>query len=218
MANTTDNAPGVDIGTADHQPVAPAVTGPASFADPGPLGLGAFAMTTFVLSCVNAGILKLGVGSIVLSLALFYGGGAQLLAGMWEFRKNNTFGALAFTSYGAFWLSYWGLSKFFVPEQGTSAGDAGNAVGVFLIAWFIFTAYMTVAALRVSGAVTSVFVLLTITYLVLAIGEFATSTGVTKVGGVIGILTALAAWYTSFAGVTNTTWRRTVLPTWPAQQ
>lgn len=215
MANTTsDEAPSVEP-TAQ---AAPAVTGPASFADPGPLGLAAFAMTTFVLSCVNAGLLKAGVGTIVLSLALFYGGGAQLLAGMWEFRKNNTFGALAFTSYGAFWLAYWGISKFFSPADGTSASDIGNAVGVFLLAWFIFTAYMTVAALRVSGAVTGVFVLLTITYLILAIGEFAGASGVTKLGGWIGIITALAAWYTSFAGVTNTTWRRTVLPTWPAQQ
>jgi Predicted membrane protein len=218
MANTTpEETASAQVGT-DHPPATPATTGPASIADPGPLGLAAFALTTFVLSCVNAGLLKAGVESIVLGLALFYGGLGQLLAGMWEFRKNNTFGALAFTSYGAFWLSFWGISKFFTPAEGTAAGDVANAVGVFLLAWGIFTAYMTVASLRVSGAVTAVFVLLTLTFLVLAIGEFAGSTGVTRFGGWLGIITALAAWYTSFAGVTNTTWRRTVLPTWPAQQ
>jgi uncharacterized protein len=197
---------------------APATTGPASFADPGPLGLAAFAMTTFVLSCVNAGLLNAGVESVVLPLALFYGGASQFLAGMWEFRKNNTFGALAFTSFGAFWLAYWGLSRFFNVPSGVSAADVNHAVGVFLLAWTIFTAYMTVASLRVSGAVGTVFVLLTLTFLFLTIGKFGDSSGITKVGGWLGLVTAVAAWYTSFAGVTNATWGRTVLPTWPARR
>ncbi|HEY9475079.1 MAG TPA: acetate uptake transporter [Mycobacteriales bacterium] len=217
MAKTTsDETSSKDIG-ADHPPATPATTGPASIADPGPLGLAAFALTTFVLSCFNAGLLNGGAESIVLGLALFYGGLGQLLAGMWEFRKNNTFGALAFTSYGAFWLSFWGINQFFAPGD-TPPGDVANAVGVFLLAWGIFTAYMTVASLRVSGAVAAVFVLLTLTFLMLAFGDLAGATGLTRFGGWLGIITALAAWYTSFAGVTNATWRRTVLPTWPAQQ
>ena len=182
-------------------------------ADPGPLGLAAFALTTFVLSVVNTGMLDAAATPVVLGLAAFYGGGAQLLAGMWEFRKANTFGATAFSSYGAFWLAFWFLVKYSPPDG--PGNTPAHAVGVFLLAWGIFTAYMTVASLRVSGAVAAVFVFLTLTFFVLAIGEFATSEGWHKFGGWLGIITALLAWYASFAGVTNQTWKRTVLPTWP---
>src|SRR3954451_9816011 len=139
-------------------------------ADPGPLGLAAFAMTTFVLSCFNAGFFgaKSPLEAVVLPLALFYGGFAQLLAGMWEFRKANTFGALAFSSYGAFWLSFVGYVKFVAPGLPTT--DAGAATGLFLLGWTIFTAYMTVASVRVSGAVAAVFVALLATFILLTIG------------------------------------------------
>jgi succinate-acetate transporter protein len=183
--------------------------------DPGPLGLAAFAMTTFVLSCVNAGLLKGGVESVVASLALFYGGGAQLLAGMWEFRQGNTFGATAFASYGAFWLSFWGLTHFFVPTAGVSASDVNHAVGVFLLGWTIFTAYMFIASLRTTAAIAAVLGALTLTFLFLTLGKFGDSSSLTKVGGWLGLVTALLAWYASFAVVTNTTWKRTVLPVWP---
>ena len=136
-------------------------------ADPGPLGLGAFAMTTFVLSMFNSNLVNDKGVPVVLGLALVYGGIVQLLAGMWEFRTGNTFGAVAFCSFGAFWISFWALNVFYAKEIG---GNAGHAVGVYLWAWAIFTAYMTVAALRVSGAVLLVFVLLTITFILLAIG------------------------------------------------
>src|SRR5512135_1167116 len=105
--------------TVENLPVETPAATAAPIADPGPLGLSAFAVTTLVLSAVNAGLVPLSVKSIVLSLALFYGGGVQVIAGIWEFRKNNTFGATAFSSYGAFWLSYWGLSVFFKPAAGT---------------------------------------------------------------------------------------------------
>ena len=136
-------------------------------ADPGPLGLGAFAMTTFVLSMFNSNLVD-GKGAAGRArLALAYGGIVQLLAGMWEFRTGNTFGAVAFCSFGAFWISFWALNVFYAKGI---TGNAGHAVGVYLWAWAIFTAYMTVAALRVSGAVLLVFVLLTITFILLAIG------------------------------------------------
>ncbi|MBT2208845.1 MULTISPECIES: acetate uptake transporter family protein [Actinomadura] len=183
-------------------------------ADPGPLGLAAFALTTFVLSCVNAGILEVGTKSVVLGLALFYGGLAQFAAGMWEFRKDNTFGALAFTSYGAFWLAFAGILFFYKPT-GATADQATHAVGVFLLGWTIFTAYMTIASLRVSGAVAAVFVFLTATFVFLTIGDLTVNENMTKVGGYLGLLTAVLAWYTSFATVTNSTWKRTVMPTWP---
>jgi len=191
-----------DSGTAT-KPVAPANV---EIADPGPLGLGAFALTTFVLSVFNANIVTLGV-TVVLGLALAYGGLTQLLAGMWEFRKGNTFGAVAFSSFGAFWISFYIL-------LGTK-GVTVKAVGVYLLAWCIFTAYMTVAATRTSGAVLAVFVALTLTFLFLAIGDLAPNVNMTKVGGWLGLATAVIAWYASFAGVTNATYKRVVLPTWP---
>lgn len=197
------------------RPAPETTTSASSIADPGPLGLAAFALTTFVLSAVNAGWLNAGVESIVFGLALFYGGAAQLFAGMWEFRRGNTFAATAFSSYGAFWLAFWGVTRWFAPGDGTSAADANNAVGVFLLAWGIFTLYMAVAAVRTNSAVLSVFVLLTLTFFVLAIGKFADSSGITHLGGWLGIFTALAAWYASFAVVTNETWKRVVLPVGP---
>jgi uncharacterized protein len=184
-----------------------------SIADPAPLGLAAFAMTTFVLSFFNAGLVNSSGEPVVLGLALAYGGAAQVLAGMWEFRNNNTFGATAFTSYGAFWLSFWAFNQFYAGK--VPAGEVGDAVGLYLIAWGIFTAYMFIASMRVSLAVMAVFALLTITFILLGIGESSASTGLSKVGGWIGIATAVVAWYASFAGVTNSTFRRTVMPVGP---
>ncbi len=185
---------------------------PATVADPAPLGLAGFAMTTFVLSVFNAAIIKdAALEAVVLPLALFYGGIGQFAAGMWEFKNRNTFGALAFSSFGAFWLSFAAYIKFVVPHL--PATDAYKATGLFLLAWTIFTAYMIVAAIRVNLAVLAVFVLLTLTFLFLTIGAFDTSsTTFTKIGGYLGILTAIAAWYASFAGVVNSTWKRLVIP------
>jgi len=181
-------------------------------ADPGPLGLGAFAMTTFVLSMFNGNLVD-GKGlPVVFGLALVYGGIVQLLAGMWEFRTGNTFGALAFSSFGAFWISFWALQVFYAKELG---GNIGHDVGLYLWAWAIFTAYMTVAALRVSGAVLLVFVLLTITFVLLAIGATGGHENITHWGGYLGLATAAAAWYASFAAVTNSTFGRVVLPVFP---
>jgi uncharacterized protein len=181
-------------------------------ADPGPLGLAAFAMTTFVLSMFNGNLVSDRGAPVVLGLALAYGGIVQLLAGLWEFRTGNTFGAVAFCSFGAFWLSFWALEVFYAKEI---TGNAGHAVGLYLWAWAIFTAYMTVAALRVSGAVLAVFVLLTVTFILLAIGASGAHETVTHWGGYVGLATAAAAWYASFAAVANSTFGRTVLPVVP---
>jgi succinate-acetate transporter protein len=181
-------------------------------ADPGPLGLGAFAMTTFVLSIFNANLVNEKGVPVVLGLALVYGGIVQLIAGLWEFRTGNTFGAVAFCSFGAFWISFWALNVFYAKQIG---GNAGHAVGVYLWAWAIFTSYMTVAALRTSGAVLSVFVLLAATFILLAIGKDGGSQNITHWGGYVGLATAAAAWYASFAAVVNSTFGRTVLPVVP---
>jgi succinate-acetate transporter protein len=183
-----------------------------NIADPAPLGLGAFALTTFVLSVINTDMVK--AEPVVFGLALAYGGLAQFAAGMWEFAKGNTFGATAFTSYGAFWISFWWLTGH-TDMGGLKAGDVSNGVGLYLLAWGLFTLYMTVGATRVSGAVLAVFVLLTITFFILAWGEFATSSGIHKTGGWFGIATAIAAWYASFGGVTAFTHKRAIVPLAP---
>src|SRR3954463_13200327 len=181
---------------------------PTPIADPGPLGLAAFALTTFVLSLFNSGLVSSGGEPIVFGLALAYGGLAQLLAGMWEFKTGNTFGAVAFTSYGAFWISFWAFVQFF--EKDVPKADAGHAVGLFLIAWGIFTTYMFVASLRTTAAIATVFALLAATFFLLGIGNSGAHTNVVKIGGYVGLATAAAAWYASFAGVTNATFKRTV--------
>lgn len=181
-------------------------------ADPAPLGLAGFAMTTFVLSMFNANVVGKGGLPVVLGLALAYGGLVQLLAGLWEFRNQNTFGAVAFCSYGAFWLSFWALNVFYAKGI---TGNVGHAVGLYLWAWAIFTTYMAVAALRVSGAVLLVFVLLAATFVLLAIGADGAHETVTHWGGYVGLATAAAAWYASFAAVLNSTFRRTLLPVFP---
>jgi succinate-acetate transporter protein len=184
----------------------------AHVADPAPLGLAAFALTTFFLSFVNAGWVPASVEPVVFGLALAYGGAAQFAAGMWEFTKGNTFGATAFTSYGAFWLSFWWLTAH-LADYKIPASDVGKGVGLYLIAWGIFTAYMTVAATRVSGAVLAVFALLTLTFFLLGIGDMSGTESITKLGGYVGVLTALAAWYASFAGVTAFAFKRPLVPT-----
>lgn len=186
---------------------------PSPIADPGPLGLAAFALTTFVLSMFNADLVGKGGEPIVFGLAFAYGGLAQVLAGMWEFRTGNTFGAVAFTSFGAFWLSYWAFVQFYATK--VPAADVGHAVGLYLIAWGIFTTYMLVASLRTTAAIATVFLLLAVTFFFLGIGNAGAHPNIVKIGGWLGIATAAAAWYASFAAVTNSTFGRTVLPVRP---
>jgi succinate-acetate transporter protein len=192
----------------------PEVLAPA-VADPAPLGLCGFALTTFVLSSINAGWFSAAGTTIVVGLALFYGGLAQLCAGMWEFRRNNTFGATAFTSYGAFWLSF---AAIFIPGTGILAGIAPvlhQALGVYLLGWTIFTGLMFLGTIRLNMALVAVFGLLFLTFLFLTIGELGPSTGAHQIGGYLGILTALAAWYTALAGVLASIRSPLQLPVFP---
>jgi hypothetical protein len=181
-------------------------------ADPAPLGLAGFAMTTMALSLWNANIYPAAVSS-ALALALAYGGGAQLLAGMWEFKRGNTFAATAFSSYGAFWIAFWYLVVHILP--GVAPADAPSVVGTFLVGWCLFTFYMTIAALKVNGAVLVVFILLTIAFVLLTIGNYRTNKSFIHWGGYVGLATAGAAWYASFAGVANSTFGRAVIPVYP---
>jgi succinate-acetate transporter protein len=170
-------------------------------------------MTTFVWSMFNANLVSGAGVPVVLGLALAYGGVVQLLAGMWEFRTGNTFGAVAFSSFGAFWISFWALNALYAKNIPLVA--ANHSIGLFLWAWAIFTTYMFVAALRTTAAVALVFLLLAATFVLLAIGADGADTTVTHWGGYIGLATAAAAGYASFAGVVNSTFARVVLPVVP---
>jgi uncharacterized protein len=197
-------------------------------ADPGPLGLAAFAGTTFMLSLINAGLVGVTKGApgggllpMVAALALAYGGVAQFTAGVWEFRTGNTFGAVAFCSYGMFWVSFY----FIVQSVGKNVPtEVFSGLGLYLWMWGIFTAYMFVASLRTTGAVALVFLLLAITFIILGIGNSslaggtAVTNGTIKLGGYVGILTALVAWYASFAGVVNSTFGRVLMPVVPLRR
>jgi succinate-acetate transporter protein len=157
---------------------------PTALGNPGPLGLAAFALTTFMLSVFNAGsnLIDPKLESVVLPVALFYGGIAQFAAGMWEFRINNTFGATAFTSYGAFWMSFAAYVYLIVPTL-ISTGNVKQANGLFLFSWLIFTLYMTVAAYRTSRVLFTLFVVLSITFLLLVIGNLSGNGIIVNVGG-----------------------------------
>jgi uncharacterized protein len=172
-------------------------------ADPAPLGLAAFALTTFLLSASNAGLTD-GIDAW-LGFALGYGGLVQLLAGMWEFRNRNVFGATAFSTYGGFWI---GLGLWFLLIEPRAAGAAAEAqvfsdLGWILLAFSIFNTYMLLWSTKVNMAVFGVFLTLEATEVILWIGFFSGSTGIIKLGGWVGILTAAVAWYASAALVVN---------------
>ncbi|XP_024357229.1 ammonia transport outward protein 2 [Physcomitrium patens] len=198
---------GPDIGKHVTHPPAPHFT---RVANPAPLGLMGFALTTFVLSCYNAGIFGISVTTppnVVTGLALFYGGLAQLLAGMWEFRTGNTFGATAFTSYGAFWLSYAAiLIPWFGVHDSYLGGyerDVAPAIAIFLLGWTIFTFMMWFGTLRANVVISALFAFLTITFLLLTIAEYKGAEGhrIKRAGGFFGIFTAIIAWYLALAGL-----------------
>ena len=183
-------------------------------ADPAPLGLGCFALTTFLLSLFNAGLLPAAGEPIVFGVALAYGGAVQVLAGMWEFRKGNVFGATAFSSYGAFWLSFWAFVTFYAADI-PDAGARATVVGWFLIGWGIFTVIMWVASLRTTAVLALLFTLLAVTFFLLGIGDAAQNEAVGRLGGYLGLVTAAVAWYACLAGVSASTFGRTVLPNPP---
>jgi uncharacterized protein len=184
--------------------VRPAVS---PIADPAPLGLAAFALTTFLLSAQNA---QWTDGTEAwLGYAFAYGGLVQLLAGMWEFRNRNVFGATAFSTYGGFWI---GLAIYIrtLPSDATPA-QVQNDLGWILLAFAIFNTYMLLWSTQVNMAVFAVFLTLEATEIILFIGNFSGSENTIKVGGYVGILTAIVAWYASAAGVINGLTGRPVL-------
>jgi succinate-acetate transporter protein len=206
---------------AQERPV-PTLVEAVPAADPAPLGLAAFALTTFMLSGHNANFIP---DIFWVGLALFYGGVIQLLAGMWEFRNRNVFGSTAFSSYGGFWL---GLGTFVILAETTTlggalkGGDLANGLAWFLLSFAIFNTYMLLWSARVNVAVFGVFLTLEITEILLAIGFFmaahrgvppvGASDGWIRAGGWAGVVTAAVAWYASAAGVVNGMSPTPVLP------
>ncbi|KAI8881018.1 hypothetical protein K501DRAFT_254039 [Backusella circina FSU 941] len=184
----------------------PPVIAAPTIANPGPLGLCGFALTTFVLSLHNAGagLPPTSPHGVVTGLAFFYGGLVQLLAGMWEFKTGNTFGATAFSSYGGFWLSF-GL--IFIPGANITGSYAGNtaildkSLGYYLLGWTIFTGIMLVASHRSNVGLISLFFFLFITFILLTAGKLNESINCQVAGGALGVVTALIAWYNALAGL-----------------
>ncbi|RDW69025.1 acetate uptake transporter family protein [Aspergillus mulundensis] len=194
------------------------------FANPAPLGLCAFALTTFVLSCINMGARDISAPNIVIALAFGYGGLVQLLAGMWEMAIGNTFGATALSSYGGFWLAFAIVltpGGFNIQSALTENGDETmfyNSFGLFLMGWFIFTTIMLFCTLRSTVAFFSLFFFLDITFLLLGVGYIQRNDAgvpnppVIKAGGFFGLLAAFAAWYNALAGIADSSNSFFVIP------
>jgi succinate-acetate transporter protein len=180
------------------QPAIPA----SGIADPAPLGLAAFALTTFLLSAANANWMTAASGNAWLGYALAYGGLCQLLAGMWEFRNRNVFGATAFSTYGGFWIGLFLWARFVAPTI-TNPNVGAHDLGWILLAFAIFNTYMLILSAEVNLAVFGVFLTLELTEIILFIGNFSVNSTTIHVGGYLGVITALVAWYTSAAGVSN---------------
>lgn len=176
----------------------------AGFANPGPLGLSAFAVTTLLLSLLNAKVVGYQSHGVVLGLAFFYGGAVQMMAGMWEMAVGNTFGATAFTSYGGFWMSWAFIAT---PSTGALAGykspeDVNKALGLFLAVWTLFSWMMCIASLKTNMALVAVFLVLSVTFPLLTVGAFiGGDNGWTQGGGICGVICALLAFYTAFTGL-----------------
>jgi succinate-acetate transporter protein len=183
-------------------------------ANPAPLGLLGFGMTTVLLNLHNAGFYELN--SMILAMGIFYGGVGQIIAGAMEWKKNNTFGTVAFTSYGLFWLTL--VALVLLPKTGAIGAPDANAMAFYLVCWGLFTGVMFVGTLRLNRALQFVFLSLTILFFLLAYGEVGgVSSGFKHFTGYEGIICGLSAMYTGLAQILNELARRTVLPLGPVQ-
>ncbi|MCK3658150.1 transcriptional regulator [Pasteurellaceae bacterium Pebbles2] len=175
-------------------------------ANPAPLGLCGFALTTWLLCLINAGIFDLNSVGLVVAMAFAFGGTAQMIAGMFEFKKGNTFGFTAFISYGAFWWSWALFVTFFKGET------PATFIAWYLAAWGTFTLMMFFGTLAKAKALRAIFFFLTLTFYALAIGDATGNHSIVNVGGFLGLITALCAFYLAAADVINESFGRTILP------
>ncbi len=183
-------------------------------ANPAPLGLMGFGMTTVLLNLHNAGIYKLG--TMILAMGIFYGGIAQIIAGVMEWKKNNTFGTTAFTSYGLFWLSLVGLIV--MPNLGWGEAPTTSAMSAYLFMWGLFTGVMFLATLRLNRALQFVFGSLALLFFLLAFAYLTGSAVLLFIAGIEGIICGLSAIYTALAQVLNEVYGYTVAPIWPVKK
>jgi succinate-acetate transporter protein len=185
-------------------------------ANPAPLGLAGFGLTTVVLSSINAGLLTgdaPGLVAVVVPLAFAYGGVAQIITGILEFKNGNTLGTVAFTSYGLFW--WWYAFLLWTAGAGWIKPPSAPAVGATLLMWGVFTFMLWIATFRLSRCVWSIFLFLWITFFLLAAGDLGLGAQWRTLGGWMGLLTGLDAMYGAFAEVVNSTFGKTVLPLGP---
>lgn len=180
-------------------------------ANPGPLGLMGFGMTTVLLNIHNAGFFPLN--ATIVAMGIFYGGLAQVIVGIMDWKKNNTFGTTAFTSYGLFWLSLVGI--WVLPRLGWAEAPSSQAMAAFLFMWGLFTFFMFIGTLRISRALQVVFGSLALLFFLLALGDYTGSETIGKVAGYEGILCGFSAIYTAIAQVLNEVYNRTVMPIGP---
>jgi len=177
-------------------------------ANPAPLGLMGFGMTTVLLNLHNAGIFELG--SMILAMGIFYGGLAQVIAGIMEWKKGNTFGTTAFTSYGLFWLSL--VALIVMPKMGLTAAPENSAMISYLLMWGIFTGVLFIGALKLSRALQFVFASLTLLFFLLALGDYTNNITIKHIAGYEGIICGFSAIYAALAQVLNEVYGKTILP------
>jgi uncharacterized protein len=203
----------IDIAQPVAQPaVAPAV--PASgWGNAAPLGLAGFAVTTFMLSMINAKLINIGVEPVVFGVALMFGGIAQLIAGTIQFRNGSTFTGVLFTSFGAFWLSLWAIAEFFLKD--VPPAQVGHSLGLFLYAFGIFAAWLWLASFRTNVGVVVSLSLLAATLFVLGAGNYSGNSLTIEWGGYMGLVVAFLAAYLSCAELCEASYKRSVLPVWP---
>jgi succinate-acetate transporter protein len=183
-------------------------------ANPAPLGLAGFAMTTILLNIHNAG--GFALGSTILAMGITIGGISQIIAGIMEWKKNNTFGATAFTAYGFFWLSL--VLIITLPKMGYGTAPDKNEMSAYLALWGLFTLFMFIGTLRINVALQFVFGTLVVLFFLLAIGDFTESAGIKIFAGYVGILCGLCAFYASMAQVLNEVYGKTVMPLCPVKK
>lgn len=178
--------------------------------NPAPLGLMGFGVTTILLSFVNAGLLDSDAMGVILSMGIFYGGIAQIIAGLLEAKKGNTFGATAFTSFGLFWLSFVALN--IMPKMGFSGEASPKAIGVYLTLWGIFTLLMSLATFKTNKLLQTVFFSLTALFFILALADLTGNNLIKTIGGFEGIFCGSCAVYLAIAEIINETYKKTILP------
>jgi succinate-acetate transporter protein len=184
----------------------------SKYANPATLGLMAFGMTTVLLNLHNSGLFP--IGSMILAMGLFFGGVAQVIAGIMEYRNNNMFGLTAFTAYGLFWMTL--VALLVLPKLGLAEPASQTAMAAYLMIWGMFTALMAVSAARLNKALLTVFITLTILFVLLAIGQY--NPLVHTIAGYEGIICGFTAIYTGFADITNDVYGKTVVPIWPIKK